>query len=110
MMLTGVPPFETADESDTRFQLVRTGKIRKMVKDWGLDRFSEEATIVLEGLLTVDVNKRMTLDRVWTSRWLHPLGLRPLPAGAAKEKVVAAAAAAAAGAGARAETETQAGE
>ena len=82
MMLTGVPPFETADTGDSRFLLVRDGKIRQMVRDWGVDGFSEHAMAVLAGLLTVDPEKRMTLEQAWQSDWLKSLGLAASPAAA----------------------------
>jgi len=62
MMLTGVPPSETPSHDDRRFCLIKAGRIEKMLRGWRMGHlFSEDALDLVQRMLCVDADKRISL-------------------------------------------------
>ena len=69
--LAGVPPVERATNDDKRFRLICNGKLRAMVKAWGLlPKFGEEAMDLVEKLLVPDPEQRLNIEQVLAHSWL----------------------------------------
>ncbi|KAF0697541.1 Aste57867_11784 [Aphanomyces stellatus] len=65
IMLTGVPLFDVASETDNRFKYLATHGLRRLVASWGFTKcFTPLAMAVLERMLTVDADARWSLEQV----------------------------------------------
>jgi serine/threonine protein kinase len=72
IMLTGVPPFDTASLADGRFVMVNQGRLQDMLISWGMP-VSGDAGDLLQNMLWQDPNRRLSLAQVSQHRWtLNP--------------------------------------
>ena len=71
MMLVGSVPFEKPCSSDKGFQWVTGGKLRRLLIHWGRDDISEEAIDLLERMLTVNFEERISLEDVFSHQWFR---------------------------------------
>mmetsp|Transcript_21602 Transcript_21602/g.32251 ORF Transcript_21602/g.32251 Transcript_21602/m.32251 type:complete len:406 (-) Transcript_21602:106-1323(-) len=69
MMLTGAPAFERPTASDPCFDWIMNGRLSEMLDAWN-KKLSPEAVNLLEGMLCVNANSRLTLDQVMKHPWV----------------------------------------
>lgn len=69
MMLTGAPAFEKPTASDPCFEWIMNGRLSEMIDAWN-KQLSPEAISLLEGMLCVNANSRLTLDQVMKHPWV----------------------------------------
>ncbi|KAF1323239.1 Camk protein kinase, partial [Globisporangium splendens] len=71
IVVIGVPPFETASESDARFRVVKSQGIGQLLCIWQMEsRVTDELRSLLNGMLQVDVRERLPIDKVCSHPWL----------------------------------------
>ncbi|KAL4159097.1 hypothetical protein PRNP1_004868 [Phytophthora ramorum] len=73
VLVTGIPPFETASDADARFRLVSKpgGSIRELLRAWSQEnRLPQELSALLDWMLRVDPRERPTADEVCAHEWL----------------------------------------
>jgi serine/threonine protein kinase len=68
-MLTGNRSYQRAHNSDPQFYWMTHG-IEALLKDWDV-KLSKIAVELLQGMLTIDPRKRLTLDEVLTHKWFE---------------------------------------
>ncbi|CAI5722937.1 unnamed protein product [Hyaloperonospora brassicae] len=74
ILLTSSPPFERADPSDAGFRYVAKRGVKAVFAAWGLERdVSEGMQNLLERMLCVDPDERITMAEIWQ----HPVLKRP---------------------------------
>ena len=64
ILLTGNPPFERSTESDPHFQLFKQQGIRGILNLYNVENLHEDAINLMEKLLTLSVNQRMTIEEI----------------------------------------------
>mmetsp|Transcript_3821 Transcript_3821/g.5942 ORF Transcript_3821/g.5942 Transcript_3821/m.5942 type:complete len:348 (-) Transcript_3821:154-1197(-) len=69
ILLTGVPPVETASPLDSRFRMIRDGELRNMLLQWNI-HISEEAMDLLQRMLAVTPSQRLTIDAIRRHPWM----------------------------------------
>ena len=69
MILTGVPPVESATNADERYLMVAAGKLQEMVTAWELP-VKPQAVELIQQILRPDPLQRLTLDEILTHPWL----------------------------------------
>lgn len=69
ILLFGSFPFESATDSDHRWRLIESGQLRALLTRLGVNDVSEEAVVLLEGMLAPE-DHRMTLCEVRSQAWL----------------------------------------
>ncbi|XP_062617568.1 ribosomal protein S6 kinase alpha-5-like [Saccostrea cucullata] len=70
-MLSGKVPFQTRDKSDSASSImkrIKDGQFDFSSSEW--NDVSQKAKDLIQGLLTVDASKRMTMEEVKNSEWL----------------------------------------
>ncbi|KAK1933545.1 Serine/threonine protein kinase OSK4 [Phytophthora citrophthora] len=75
ILVTGIPPFEKANEVDARFRLVSKpgGSVRALLHAWGQeDRLPRELQDLLDWMLRVDPRQRPTAEQICQHQWLQP--------------------------------------
>ena len=70
MMLVGSPPCSRPDHSDELFNWIANGKMASLFRSWGL-RISPEAIDLMEGMLCVDPQRRLTLKQIKEHPWMN---------------------------------------
>ncbi|KAL3673185.1 hypothetical protein V7S43_002478 [Phytophthora oleae] len=74
ILVTGIPPFEKANEVDARFRLVSKpgGSVRALLQAWGQeDRLPRELQALLDWMLRVDPRRRPTAEQICQHQWLQ---------------------------------------
>jgi len=69
IMLTGFPPYDQANRSDQRFDLIVNGNLVRQLKSWGI-HLSDEAGDLLQRMLQLDPRRRLTLAEVMAHPWV----------------------------------------
>ena len=59
IMLTGFPPYDAANRSDQRFDLIVTGNLVRQLKNWVI-HLSDDAGDLLQRMLQLDPRNRLT--------------------------------------------------
>ena len=60
IMLTGFPPYDQANRTDQRFDLIVNGSLMRQLKSWGIN-LSEDAGDLMQSMLQLDPRERLTL-------------------------------------------------
>jgi len=72
IMVTGVPPFETAGDSDARFRVVKSRGVSQLLCIWQMeDRVTDELRDLLTQMLHVDAQERVSIEKVCSHPWLQ---------------------------------------
>lgn len=72
IMVTGVPPFETASDSDARFRVVKSRGVNQLLCIWQMEnRVTDELRDLLAQMLHVDVQERISIEKVCSHPWLQ---------------------------------------
>lgn len=72
ILLVGAPPVESASPLHDRFCRIAAGEMRDMVAEWGVTYVSDQALDLLEGILRVDPNERLSLADIKAHAWMNP--------------------------------------
>ncbi|KAE8886463.1 hypothetical protein PF005_g26104 [Phytophthora fragariae] len=74
ILVTGIPPFESASEGDARYRLVSKpgGSVCALLREWGQEeRLPRELRALLDWMLRVDPRQRPSADQVRGHEWLQ---------------------------------------
>ena len=63
IMITGVPPFDTASDRDQRFRIVQSGGMGRMLRGWGMT-MSDDAVDLIQRMLRRDPAERLEIEQV----------------------------------------------
>jgi serine/threonine protein kinase len=69
MLLTGVPPVETASPLDARYRAVVSGQIGRMLSGWGM-AISDEAVDLIQNMLRERPSDRYTIEKIRNHPWI----------------------------------------
>ncbi|CAE7522802.1 PSKH1 [Symbiodinium microadriaticum] len=69
MLLTGIPPFETAIYTNRAYGAIKQGKLRALLLHWGYD-LSRKAEDLLERLFTISPRDRLSIDEIREDPWM----------------------------------------
>jgi serine/threonine protein kinase len=69
IMLTGFPPYDQANRTDQRFDLIVNGSLVRQLRSWGIN-LSEDAGDLLQSMLQLDPRDRLTLAEVMAHPWV----------------------------------------
>jgi serine/threonine protein kinase len=69
ILLTGVPPVETASPLDSRFRMIRDGGLRNMLLQWNII-ISDAAMDLLQHMLRANPNDRLTIEQIRSHPWM----------------------------------------
>ena len=69
IMLTGFPPYDQANRTDQRFELIVTGRLMEQLKNWDIV-LSDEAGELLQNMLQLHPKNRLTLAQVLAHPWV----------------------------------------
>jgi serine/threonine protein kinase len=84
IMLTGFPPYDQANRTDQRFDLIVNGNLVRQLRSWEI-HLSDDAGDLLQSMLQLDPRDRLTLAEVMAHPWvasgeaLPPPPPEPLP-------------------------------
>jgi len=67
--LTGFPPYDQANLTDRRFEMIVQQKLVEQLRNWDI-RLSKEAGDLLQRMLQLDPRQRLTLKEVMTHPWV----------------------------------------
>jgi len=70
IMLTGVPPFETATEVDPRFQMISSWRLSEMLSLWEIN-LSPEAVDLLSRMLRPNPQERLKYEEIMAHPWMN---------------------------------------
>ena len=70
MLLTGIPPFETAVDTNRAYDAVKKGKLRALVQHWGHGGLSASVLDLLERLFTIAPQDRLTIEEIKEHPWM----------------------------------------
>jgi serine/threonine protein kinase len=70
IMLTGFPPYDQANRTDQRFELIVQGRLMEQLRKWDI-RLSEDAGNLLQSMLQLDPRQRLTLAQVLEHPWVQ---------------------------------------
>jgi serine/threonine protein kinase len=70
ILLTGVPPVETASPLDARYRMIRDGSLRTMLLQWNI-HISEQAMDLLQNMLREDPGARLTIEQILAHPWMQ---------------------------------------
>lgn len=70
ILLTGVPPVDTASPLDSRFRMIRDGGLRDMLRQWNI-MISEESMDLLQKILVAEPSERLTIQQIRDHPWMH---------------------------------------
>lgn len=68
IMLTGVPPVDTATAVDQRYRLICAGFLSNMLEQWGI-KLSDEAVDLIKRILRPTPSDRLTLAEIMEHPW-----------------------------------------
>lgn len=68
IMLTGVPPVDTATQLDQRYRLICGGYLSNMLEQWGI-RISGDAIDLISNILKPDPKDRLTIQQILSHPW-----------------------------------------
>lgn len=69
IMLTGFPPYDQANRTDQRFELIVNGRLAEQLLKWGIN-LSDHAGDLLQKMLQLDPKRRLTLAQVLDHPWI----------------------------------------
>lgn len=69
IMLTGFPPYDQANRTDRRFELIVTGKLMEQLKNWDIV-LSDESGDLMQKILQLHPKNRLTLAEVFRHPWV----------------------------------------
>lgn len=69
IMLTGFPPYDQANRTDQRFDLIVQGRLVEQLRKWDI-KLSDEAGNLLQNMLQLNPKKRLTLAQVLEHPWI----------------------------------------
>ena len=69
IMLTGFPPYDQANRTDQRFELIVTGRLMEQLKNWDII-LSDEAGDLMQKMLQLHPKNRLTLNQVQKHPWV----------------------------------------
>lgn len=69
IMLTGFPPYDQANRTDQRFQLIVSGRLAEQLRNWDIF-FSDEACDLMQKMLQLHPKHRLTLAQVLAHPWV----------------------------------------
>ncbi|KAG7359834.1 serine/threonine protein kinase [Nitzschia inconspicua] len=69
IMLTGFPPYDQANRTDQRFDLIVKGNLVRQLRSWGI-HLSDDAGDLLQSMLQLDPRDRLTLAEVMAHPWV----------------------------------------
>lgn len=69
MLVSGVPPVDTASDRDNRFRVITSGRLALLLQHWGLTHLSSSLVDLLQRLLS-KVDNRIPLQEVITHPWV----------------------------------------
>ena len=69
IMLTGFPPYDQANRTDQRFELIIQGRLMEQLKKWDII-LSDDAGDLLQNMLWLDPRKRLTLAQIFDHPWV----------------------------------------
>mmetsp|Transcript_15814 Transcript_15814/g.29370 ORF Transcript_15814/g.29370 Transcript_15814/m.29370 type:complete len:226 (+) Transcript_15814:76-753(+) len=69
IMLTGFPPYDQANRTDQRFDLIVNGNLVRQLRSWQIN-LSEDAGDLLQSMLQLDPRDRLTLAEVMAHPWV----------------------------------------
>lgn len=69
IMLTGFPPYDQANRTDQRFQLIVSGRLAEQLRNWDIF-FSDEACDLMQKMLQLHPKQRLTLAQVLAHPWV----------------------------------------
>mmetsp|Transcript_28207 Transcript_28207/g.31710 ORF Transcript_28207/g.31710 Transcript_28207/m.31710 type:complete len:415 (-) Transcript_28207:50-1294(-) len=78
IMLTGFPPYDQASQTDQRFDLIVNGNLIKQLESWEI-RLSQDAGDLLQNMLQLDPNDRLTLAEIMAHPWVATGEIMPPP-------------------------------
>jgi len=78
IMLTGFPPYDHATMSDQRFEIIVEGQLMDQLQTWDI-HLSEEAGDLLQRMLKLHPNDRLTLADVMKHDWVVDENVIPPP-------------------------------
>ena len=80
IMLTGFPPYDHATRADQRFEIIVEGQLMDQLQTWEIE-LSNEAGDLLQCMLQLDPNDRLSLEQVMNHPWVtNPEVVIPAPA------------------------------
>jgi serine/threonine protein kinase len=68
-MLTGFPPYDQANRTDQRFELIVTGRLMDQLKTWDIF-LSDSAGDLMQKMLQLHPKNRLTLNEVFKHPWV----------------------------------------
>jgi serine/threonine protein kinase len=68
-MLTGFPPYDQANRTDQRFELIVTGRLMDQLKTWDIF-LSDSAGDLMQKMLQLHPKNRLTLEEVFKHPWV----------------------------------------
>jgi serine/threonine protein kinase len=69
IMLTGFPPYDQANRTDQRFELIVTGRLMEQLKNWDI-RLSDDAGDLMQKMLQYQPKNRLSLAQVFDHPWV----------------------------------------
>jgi serine/threonine protein kinase len=69
IMLTGFPPYDQANRTDQRFELIVTGRLMEQLRNWDI-MLSDDAGDLLQKMLQLHPKNRPTLAEVLAHPWV----------------------------------------
>lgn len=79
IMLTGFPPYDQANRTDQRFELIIQGRLMEQLRKWDII-LSDDAGDLLQKMLQLEPRNRLTLAQVMEHPWvLHEAVEIPKP-------------------------------
>jgi serine/threonine protein kinase len=69
IMLTGFPPYDQANRTDQRFDLIVNGNLVRQLRSWEI-HVSDDAGDLLQSMLQLDPRDRLTLAQVMSHPWV----------------------------------------
>uniref|UniRef100_A0A7S1VQJ0 Protein kinase domain-containing protein n=1 Tax=Grammatophora oceanica TaxID=210454 RepID=A0A7S1VQJ0_9STRA len=78
IMLTGFPPYDQANVTDQRFELIVTGRLMEQLRNWDIN-LSEEAGDLLQKMLQLEPRERLNLAEIFAHPWVVKDEVEPPP-------------------------------
>ena len=69
IMLTGFPPYDQANRTDQRFELIVTGRLMEQLKNWDIC-LTDDAGDLMQKMLQLHPKNRLTLKEVLKHPWV----------------------------------------
>lgn len=77
-MLTGFPPYDQANSTDQRFELIITGHLTEQLRNWDIN-LSDEAGDLMQNMLQLRPSDRLTLAQILSHPWVVHDHVEPPP-------------------------------